>query len=199
METVTKVMAELKKNGNAERIKAFAPHGAPKKMFGVSVADMKVIAKKIKGEQDLACELYETGNSDAMYLAGMVADGALMTKKQLDSWAKNANWRMISEYTVPGVATESKHAHDLAVKWIKSKKESVASTGWNTYVGIVTVTPDEEPDCPQSKPMKITWTLAPKGEGTTLVLERSEGPRSPRQPASRCEISLTTGSSLRSA
>lgn len=46
-------------------------------MFGVSVADMKVIAKRIKGEQDLACELYQTGNSDAMYLAGMVADGSL--------------------------------------------------------------------------------------------------------------------------
>ena len=115
-------------------------------MFGVSVADMKVIAKKIKGEHDLACELYVTGNSDAMYLAGMVADGSLMTKKLLDSWAKNSNWPMISEYTVPRVATESKYARDLAVKWMKSKKESVALCGWNTYAGHVTVTPDDELD-----------------------------------------------------
>ncbi|MHC5108340.1 MAG: DNA alkylation repair protein [Planctomycetota bacterium] len=144
MNTVAKVMAELKKKGNPLRIQAFAPHGAPDNLFGVSVADMKVIAKKIKGEQQLAYELYQTGNGDAMYLAGMVADGSLMNKKQLESWAKNASWPMVSEYTVPRVATESKHARDLAMKWIKSKKESVASSGWSTYAGIVTVTPDED-------------------------------------------------------
>ncbi|MCG8608314.1 DNA alkylation repair protein, partial [bacterium] len=152
MNTVTKVMTELKKKGNVERIKTFVKHGAPSdNMFGVSVADMKVIAKKIKGEQDLAYELYETGNGDAMYLAGMVADGSLMTKKQLDSWAKNSNWQMISEYTVPRVATENKYARDLAVKWMKSKKESVASCGWNTYAGYMTVTPDDELDMAEIK------------------------------------------------
>ncbi len=71
MKTAAKVMAELKKKGNAERIKAFVNHGAPAEhMFGVSVADMKVIAKSIRGEQELACELYVTGNSDAIHLAG---------------------------------------------------------------------------------------------------------------------------------
>ena len=64
MNTVAKVMTELKKKGNVERIKTFVKHGAPpNNMFGVSVADMQVIAKKIKGEQDLACELYETSLS----------------------------------------------------------------------------------------------------------------------------------------
>lgn len=146
MKTVTKVLSELKKKGNPLRIQAFTPHGAPKDLYGVSVADMKVIAKKIKGEQELACELYETGNGDAMYLAGMVADGSLMTKKRLDSWAKKASWQMISEYTVPGVATESKHARALAMQWIKSRKEGVASCGWNTYAGIVATTSNEELD-----------------------------------------------------
>ena len=151
MKSVAKVMAELKKKGDPRRIQAFAPHGAPDNLFGVSVADMKVIAKGIKGEQELACALYETGNSDAMYLAGMVADGARMTKRELDSWAKKATWSMISEYTVPGVAVESKHARDLALKWIRSKQESVASSGWNTYAGLVAVTPDEELDLDEVK------------------------------------------------
>jgi len=47
---------------------------------------LKVIAKTIKGQQALACELYETSNLDAMYLAGMVADGAQMTEKELNAW-----------------------------------------------------------------------------------------------------------------
>lgn len=147
MKTLPQVMTALKKKGNPARIKTFANHGAPvDEMFGVSVADMKVIAKDIKGEQDLALELYATGNSDAMYLAGMVADGALMTKKQLDTWAKQASWFMISEYVVPKVATESRHCHALALQWMKSKKELVASAGWCTYAGYATVTPDADLD-----------------------------------------------------
>lgn len=146
MKTVAKVMAELKKKGNPKRIQLYATHGGPEKLFGVTVADMKVIAKGIKGEHELALGLYETGNGDAQYLAGMVADGSRMTKKQLDSWARTASWQMVSEYTVPGVATESKHARDLALKWIDAKKESVASSGWTTYAGLVAVTPDDELD-----------------------------------------------------
>lgn len=147
METVAEVMAELKKKGDPKRVVLYGKHGGPTdKMFGVTIADMKVIAKKIKGKQQLAFELYETGNSDAMYLAGIVANGAEMTKKRLNDWATNSNWGMISEYTVPGVATESKYAHDLALKWMKSKKELVAACGWNTFSGYVTVTPDDELD-----------------------------------------------------
>ena len=115
-------------------------------MFGVSVADMKVIAKQIKGKQELAYELYETGNGDAQYLAGMVADGAQMTKVRLDQWARKALWQMVSEYTVPWVASESKHAQALALKWMNARKEGVATSGWNTYSGMVTVTPDDELD-----------------------------------------------------
>ena len=147
MNTITEVMAELKQKGNPARIKMLAKHGAPVgQVYGVSVADMKLIAKKIKGEQDLACELYESGNGDASYLAGMVAKGSLMTEKQLNAWAESANWQMVSEYTIPGVATENKNARTLAIAWIESEKESVASCGWNTYSGYVTVTPDESLD-----------------------------------------------------
>lgn len=146
MSTVQQVMAKLKKKGNPQRQKLFAKHGAKPNLFGVSVADMKTIAKTIKGEQELAQGLYDTGNYDAMYLAGMVADGKQMTKRQLQSWATAADWQLISEYTVPWVASESEHGRDLALKWMDSKKEHVAACGWSTYAGIVTTTPDEDLD-----------------------------------------------------
>ncbi len=147
MSTLKQVMAELESKGSAERVKLGAKHGAPAdRMFGVKIADMKVIAKRIKGEQELAYELYDSGNGDAMYLAGMVADGSRMTKKRLHDWARAASFPTISEYTVPGVACESRHARSLALEWIDSRKESVASTGWCTYAGIVAVTPDDELD-----------------------------------------------------
>lgn len=151
MNTVKQVMTELKKKGNAQTRKTYARHGMPEDTFGVKIADLKLIAKKIKGNQALACKLYETGNYDAMYLAGIVADGSQMTKKQLESWAKTATCSTLSEYTIPGVASESPHAQTLAMKWIRSKTESIASSGWNTYAGIIATTPDEDLDLEEIK------------------------------------------------
>jgi len=146
MTTVAEVMAELEASGSEQTRKIYNRHGAPNDMFGVKVGDLKQIAKRIKGDQQLALALYETGNADAMYLAGMVADGSQMTKRTLDAWAKAASWYMVSEYTVPGVACESRHARGLALKWMKSRKEHVAACGWATYAGLLAVTPDEELD-----------------------------------------------------
>jgi len=148
MSTVASIMADLKKKGTAQTRKIYARHGmATDNVFGVKVADLKLIAKKIKGQQALACELYATGNLDAMYLAGMVAHGSLMTKSELNAWAEGAaNLQMIAEYTVPWVTVENPHARDLANQWIKSSKEGVACSGWCTYAGLVSTQPDEALD-----------------------------------------------------
>ena len=146
MTTVAKVMSELKKKGSAQTRKIYERHGAPENMFGCKVADMKVIAKQIKGEQQLALDLFETGNSDAMYLAGMVADGSQMTKTQLNKWARDASWYFVSEYAVPGVTCENSNAKDLALKWIKAKKPHVAACGWSTYAGYIATRADDELD-----------------------------------------------------
>lgn len=148
MATVASLMAELKKKGNEKTRKTYARHGAPlERTFGVSVADLKAIAKTIKGQQALACGLYETGNMDAMYLAGMVADGSKMSKKELQGWAEGS-WGipLISEYTVPWVAVENAAARELAKDWVKSRKEHVAASGWCTWAGLVATKPDADLD-----------------------------------------------------
>jgi 3-methyladenine DNA glycosylase AlkD len=146
MNTVPQVLAALKKKGTAQTRKTYARHGIPEPMFGVKIGDLKPIAKQLKGNQDLALALYESGNYDAMYLAAMVADGAQMNKRQLEAWAKGATCGMLSEYAVPWVANETPHARDLAVKWINSKNEALASSGWCTYAGIVATKPDDALD-----------------------------------------------------
>lgn len=137
-------MAALEKLGNEQTRKTWLTHGATGDLFGVRIGDMKGLLKKIRGRQELALELYGTGNLDAMYLAGLAADGAQMSKRELEAWARDARWGMISEYTVPWVACESPLARELALKWIDAKKEHVARAGWNTYSGIVSTRADDE-------------------------------------------------------
>jgi 3-methyladenine DNA glycosylase AlkD len=143
LNTVGEVLSELERKGSEQTCKTYARHGINIPMYGVSVADLKIIAKRIRGNQALALKLFDTGNYDAMYLAGMVADGSQMSKKQLQQWATDANCEAICGYTVTWVATESPFARELAMKWIDSKKASIAIIGWATYSGIVATTVDE--------------------------------------------------------
>lgn len=146
MNTVDEVMADLKALGSETTRKTLVRHGAPENTFGVKVGDLKKVVKKIKGQQQLALDLFATGNSDAMYLAGLVADGSLMNKATLQRWATNSGWYMISEYTVPGVTCENSAARDLAMKWIKARKPIVQTCGWTTYSGIVAIHDDNDLD-----------------------------------------------------
>lgn len=138
------VMAALKAKGSDQIKQILKRHGGPDSMLGVRIGDMKPILKQIKGDQALAMELYATGISDAQYLAGMVADGHLMTAKQLQTWAETASWNMISGNTVAWVAAEHPDGFKLASKWIDSKNEEVARAGWATLSGIAATVPDAE-------------------------------------------------------
>ena len=102
--------------------------------------------KRIKKDYKLSLELFDTGNSDAMYLAGLIADEEKMTKKDLNKWVKNAYWYMLSEYTVAWIAAESRFSWDLALKWIQSEKENIASSGWSTLSSLVAIKDDLELD-----------------------------------------------------
>jgi 3-methyladenine DNA glycosylase AlkD len=145
--TLDEVMSGLRKMSTEQTRKTYLRHGAIEdRVLGVKVGDMKKLLKKIKGDQPLAMKIYATGIFDAMYLAGLAADGSRMTRKQLETWARQAEAPMISEYTIPGVAAESEHAVNLANKWIESKTEHVAASGWTTWAAVVSTQPDENLD-----------------------------------------------------
>ena len=140
------VMKALEAKGSEQIKRILMRHGAPASLLGVRIGDMKPIAKQIKGDQALAMELFATGIGDAQYLAGMVADGARMSRKELQSWASSASWMMVSGFSVAWVASENDAGWDLALEWIDSKKEHIAIAGWTTLAAWVTTHPDAELD-----------------------------------------------------
>jgi len=144
--TLKEVMKELEAYGSEQTKKTLMNHGAKEPFFGVKVADLKKILKKTKKNHELSLELYATGNSDAMYLAGLMADETKITKKQLEEWVKGAYWYYIAEYTVPWVAAETPYGFELGLKWLKSKTETTATAGWGTLSYFAAVRDDSELD-----------------------------------------------------
>ena len=72
--TAPEVLKQLEQMGSAQTKKTFLRHGCPEPFFGVKIGDMKTLVKKIKRDSTLAKELSKTGNPDAQYFAGLIAD-----------------------------------------------------------------------------------------------------------------------------
>jgi 3-methyladenine DNA glycosylase AlkD len=138
------ILEQLKSLGKESIKSVLIKHGAQEPFYGVKIEDLKVIQKKIKKDYTLSLELYDTGISDAMYLAGLIADESRMTKAEIQNWAEKANWAMLSEYAVPWVAAESQFGYELALEWIDSENEKLASSGWATLGSLVSIKPDTE-------------------------------------------------------
>lgn len=149
--TVKEIMSELKSMGSESIKKVLLKHGVKEPFFGVKVEQLKTIQKKIKTDYQLAKDLYATGNADAMYLAGLIADDEKMTKADLQTWVKKAVSLNISEYTVPWVAAGSLYGYELATEWINAKQEYIAAAGWATLSNVVALKPDNELAIPSLK------------------------------------------------
>jgi len=144
--TTDEILMELQEYGDEQTKTTLMNHGAKEPLFGVKVQDLKNILKKTKKNHELSLELFATGNSDAMYLAGLMADEKQITKEQLEDWVDKAYWSYLCEYTVPWVAAETNYGIELGLKWIKSDKETVASAGWGTLAYYAAVNDDEKLD-----------------------------------------------------
>ena len=142
--TARAILDEIKPLGRDSYKKVLLNHGVKEPCFGVKIEDLKKIQKRIKMDYRLALDLYDTGVYDAMYLAGLIADDARMTKKDLQHWVAKANCGPLCGATVPWVAAGSAHGWELGLEWIDSKTARTAAAGWGTLESLVSIKDDAE-------------------------------------------------------
>ncbi len=149
--TAAEIVEELRPLGTPGYKAILLNHGIKEPIFGVKIEEMKKIQKRVKMDYQLALDLYDTGIYDAMYLAGLIADDRKMTKSDLQSWLDKANSPALCGFTVAWVAAESNHGRELALEWIDSDREDIASAGWATLSSLVSIKPDNELDLNELK------------------------------------------------
>jgi 3-methyladenine DNA glycosylase AlkD len=149
--TAQSILDELRPLGSDAYRQILLKHGAKDPIYGVKIEHLKKIQKRIKTDYQLALDLFDTGVYDAMYLAGLIADDARMTKKDLRHWVETARSPTLCAYTVAPVAAGSKYARELALEWIDAKVENTASAGWTTLSFIVGGRDDDDLDLNEIK------------------------------------------------
>lgn len=140
------VLKELEALGTERTKKVYIQQGAQEPLYGVATGAMKPIVKQVKKNQQLAEELYATGNYDAMYLAGAIADPKAMTEADFDRWMERAYFFMISDYIVAVTLSETDIAQAVSDNWIASGKELYVSAGYSCYCWLIGNCKDEEFD-----------------------------------------------------
>lgn len=123
------VMQQLEAFGSAQTRKTYGRHGIKNAMFGVSFANLGALTKKLKVNQELALQLWASGNHDAQTLATMIADPKLMSPGLLEDWAKSLTNYPISD-AFARLAARTPLAQKKFEKWMNHRNEWISHTGW---------------------------------------------------------------------
>ena len=141
---VQNILSELDTLGKPLLKKRYLGQGAREPLFGVATGAMKPLVKQHMHDRALAEALYETGNYDAMYFAGVIADPKAMGEEDFDRWMEGAYFYMLSDYVVAVTLAETDMAFAQGVsdRWIDSGKDLWMSAGWSCYAWLLGSRPD---------------------------------------------------------
>lgn len=140
------VMQTLEALATPQTRKVYLSHGVHDPYWGVPTTAMRPLSKLIKRNQPLAEQLYATGNYDAMYFAGMIADPKVMTEADFDRWMRTAYFYMLADYVVSVSLSETPFAQSVSDRWMQSGDDLRMSAAWSCYQWLLGNRADEEFD-----------------------------------------------------
>jgi 3-methyladenine DNA glycosylase AlkD len=137
--TVPELMAELAELEDPRIREVNARHGDD---HGVNLTRLRAIATRLKTQQDLARELWETGGSSARLLALLICRPKAFERDELDTMLRSARTPKVQGWLVSYVVMKNPHAEELRLAWFADPDPVVASAGWALTTERVAKKPD---------------------------------------------------------
>ncbi|MEU8659723.1 DNA alkylation repair protein [Actinoplanes philippinensis] len=137
--TVAEVLAELAALEDPRARAVNERHGDD---HGVNLGALRAIAKRLKTRQDLALDLWATGDTAARLVALLICRPRAFERDDLDTMLRDARTPKVHDWLVGYVVKKSPHADALRVAWIADPDPVVASAGWALTVDRVARKPD---------------------------------------------------------
>ena len=97
---------------------------------GVNLGKLRAIAKRLKTQQELAVELWRTGDTAARLLALLICRPKAFGRDELDAMLRESRTPKVHDWLVNYVVKKSPHAQTLRVPWTADPDPVVASAGW---------------------------------------------------------------------
>jgi len=125
------VLAELHRLADPTNVAGMARFGiVGKKLLGISVVQLRAIAKRTGRNHELAEALWATGIFEARILAAFVAEPARVTRRQAKAWARDFECWADCDGLCIHLFRKTPFAHELAVAWSHRREELVKRAGF---------------------------------------------------------------------
>ncbi len=135
--TAPEILAALRAEANPANVAGMARYGiSTEGTLGVPVHVIRSIAKRAGRDHLLALELWDSGIHEARILATIVADPALVTRREMDRWARDFDSWDVCDQACQNLFRNSPHAWDMAVKWSTARREFVRRSGFSLMAGL---------------------------------------------------------------
>lgn len=137
--TLEELKNELKKNTRPNALEGMRRFGIDiSKAYGVSIPVQRKLAKKIGKDHRFAQQLWDSDIHETRIIASMIDEPDKVTKKQMDSWAKDFNSWDLCDQCCNNLFVYTPYAHEKAIEWSRSKKEFVKRAGF-TMMAVIAV------------------------------------------------------------
>jgi 3-methyladenine DNA glycosylase AlkD len=132
MASVQNVLDRLESKAQPEQLKGMAKYGiALEQRLGVSVPDMRKLAKELGRDHKLALDLWRTGIAEARIVAGMIDDPAKLTEEQMEEWVKGINSWDVCDQVCMNLFEKNQLAWKKIVDWSEREEEFVKRTAFS--------------------------------------------------------------------
>ncbi len=134
---VAELLVELRSLGSDEDRAGKARYGINvEQSFGVSTDQLRMMARRLGTNHELALALWETGNHDARLLACFVDDPTKVTDSQVEAWARDFDSWDICDQATTSLFDQTRHAWSKAVEWSAREEEWVKRAGFSLMAGL---------------------------------------------------------------
>ncbi|MFM7149875.1 MAG: DNA alkylation repair protein [Gemmataceae bacterium] len=140
--TLDQVLKQLQGLANEKMRAHNAKNGAGENQFGVKHGDIRLLAKKIGLDQELAHSLWKTGNVDAQLLAILLLQPTQLSAKELEQMVKTISIPWVADWLTSYVIKKHPDREKLRQKWMTSKNRWAARAGWSLTAGRVAKSPE---------------------------------------------------------
>src|SRR5688572_28633661 len=117
-------------------------YGAGDNQFGVKHGDIRVLAKKIEIDHELAMSLWETRNVDAQLLAILLIKPKTLSAKDVDRMVRSVTFAHVADWLDSYVVKQHPDKETLRRDWMATDDRWAARAGWSLTAGRVARSPE---------------------------------------------------------
>jgi 3-methyladenine DNA glycosylase AlkD len=133
VDLVAEVLKQLEAIADPSRLAGMARYGiSTTNALGVSVPELRRVARRMGNDHDRALALWTTGVHEARILASMTDEVERVTSSQMDAWARGFDSWDVCDQVCGNLFDRTPHAFRKARAWSGRRSEFVRRAGFAT-------------------------------------------------------------------